>query len=604
MISKINIGDSLKKYACELSRNIFFITSLFLFSCLHLAAYEVRFEGVSDPIALTLIRSVSQLEKLKETPPPTITGLKRRTDDDLSNIVQALHSLAYYNSRVEYAIENEGSLVVVKVNLGPIYPLVDFQIHTKQHGVEWSEQCEHFLSLDDLKVTLGEPALPETILNAEDLLLEQLNLMGYAFALIEKREVLVNQSEKTVTVILNVDVGPITYFGPIQISGLERVKESFFYKNLFWRCRELYDPRKIEKTREALELSGLFRSVNITQAEEPPKDHLLPLDITVIEAKQRSMGLGLNYATDLGPGVTAEWEDRNILGEGQKLSFRSDIWQKLQTVSLTYLIPNFGHRHQNLIWLLDYNHEKIRAFTESTFALSATIERQLTERLRFSYGVMYKLINSERSDLNGTFDLIKFPLHVKWSNADHLLDPTKGFTFNLKIVPSFQVLGHSFGYSINTFTTSFYQSLRADNRHIFAAKLMLGSIIGASKHEIPPPERFLAGSENALRGYSYLTVSPLGRDHKPIGGRSLLIYSLESRHRIGKDFGGVFFYEIGNVFRNSFPRLNGPFLQSIGIGLRYYTPLGPIGLDIAVPLNRRRHIDGPFQVYFSIGQNF
>lgn len=586
--------------------NYFFILLAvgFCFGLFKLEAYEVRFEGISDPEASKLVESVSQLNKLKDAPPSTLLGLKRRAEGDLPTIVQALHSLAYYNARVDFHIENQGQLVIVRVLLDSVYPLADFQIHFKQNGEAWQNQESCSISLEDLKVKLGEPALPETIINAEDNLLDHLNLNGYAFASIKKRDVLVDQQKKQVTVMIDVDVGPLTYFGPLRVSGLERVKKSFFYKKLKWCEGDLYDPKKVEKTQEALELSGLFRAVNITHDEHPHSDHYLPMSIEVMEGKQRSIGFGLNYTTVLGPGISAEWEDRNIFGEGQRLSIRTDVWRELQEANVTYLIPDFQRQNQNLIWALDYNHEKIRAFTDTTFSVSGIIERQLSSQLRVSYGGMYKFIQSERSDLNGMFDLIKIPLQMRWTNTDNLLDPTEGVTFTARIVPSIQIFSPRFAYIVNNFTATYYQSLTANKKHIFAAKLMFGTILGASKRDIPPPERFLAGSETTLRGYKYLTVSPLGRDHKPLGGRSLLIYSLELRNRIGKNWGWVAFYEIGNVFYDSYPNLDEGLLQSVGAGVTYHTPVGPVRFDVAIPLNRRAHLDPPFQIYFSIGQTF
>ena len=135
---------------------------------------------------------------------------------------------------------------------------------------------------------------------------------------------------------------------------------------------------------------------------------------------------------------------------------------------------------------------------------------------------------------------------------------------------------------------------------------MLGSIFGAGKHEIPPPERFYAGSQNTIRGYRFLTVSPIEkrRHHKPVGGRSMFVYSLELRSRITKDIGLVGFWDIGNVYSDAIPNFERRLLQAVGVGLRYYTPVGPLRLDVAVPLNRRKDIDNYFEAYFSIGQSF
>ena len=329
----------------------------------------------------------------------------------------------------------------------------------------------------------------------------------------------------------------------------------------------------------------------------------MPLTISVMEGKQRSIGFGLNYTTSLGPGLTGEWEDRNVFGDGQKLSIRGNVWQKLQQGSISYLIPDFKRRDQNLIWRLDYERERTKSFTEHALSFSGIIDRKLSEHLRISYGGMYKRLLSQRSDFNGTFDLLKIPLELRWSNADSILEPTQGGTVQLKSIPSLQIFEPHFAYVINSFTGSYYQSLTQDKRHVFAVKLMLGSIVGTSNHEIPPPERFYAGSESTLRGYRFLTVSPLGRHDKPLGGRSMLIYTIELRSRFGENFGGVLFYDVGNVYKNCFPDFNDGVRQDVGFGIRYYTPIGPLRLDVAFPLNKR-HFDNACEVYFSIGQSF
>ena len=605
MINLIRIAFSNQQIACQASRIIFICIVFSLFYSPLIYSYEVVFEGVKDSEQLELIQSASQLEKLKDSPPATLLGLKRRAEGDMNNIIQALQSQAFYGAKVDFSIENKRSRVIVKIQPGPIYPFAAFNIRYFQNGEKISSddlQCP--ITLQDLDIEIGSPAFPETIISAEDTLLDNLNLQGYAFASIKKRDVFADHQAKNITVELDVETGPLTYFGPLSIKGIDRVDEIFFYKKLRWHQGELYSPKKLEKTQEALELSGLFRSVNITQAEKPVEGNLLPLEISVLEAKQRSIGFGLNYTTSLGPGITGEWEDRNIFGDGQKLSIRGDVWQKLQEGSISYTIPDFKRQDQNLIWLLDYQHEKTKSFTENAFSFSGTIERKINERLRISYGAMYKRLRSQRSDFNGTFDLLKAPLQLRWSNTDSILEPTKGGTIQLKCIPSFQIFHPRFAYCINSFTGSIYQSLTADKRHVFAAKLLVGTIFGASEHEIPPPERFYAGSESTLRGYQYLTVSPLGHHHKPLGGRSIIVYSMELRNRIGKDFGLVFFYDIGNVYTNALPNFTTKMRQSVGLGVRYYTPIGPLRLDIAFPLNKRRHLDHSFEAYFSIGQSF
>ena len=84
----------------------------------------------------------------------------------------------------------------------------------------------------------------------------------------------------------------------------------------------------------------------------------------------------------------------------------------------------------------------------------------------------------------------------------------------------------------------------------------------------------------------------------------MFTYSMELRNRIGKNFGLVLFYDVGNVYKTAYPDFKEGVRQSVGLGIRYYTPIGPVRLDVAFPLNKRRHIDHSLEAYFSIGQSF
>lgn len=571
-------------------------------------AYIVRFEGISEIDTLSLLQSGSQLVASQDNPPNTLAALRRRAEADIQNILQVLQSKAYYGARVKVKINSSTDPIEVSflIDTGPVYPLADFRILLLEHedGPCSPIALYNMIKLKHLGIALNQPAYPEDILDAEDAVLERLGNKGYPFAKIIKRDVIADQAKHAVFVTLHISSGPLTYFGPVTIIGQKTIRTRFFEKKLAWCDGDRYNPKRIAETQELLEGTGLFRSVSITPAEEMTPEGTLPITIEVSEAKHRSIGFGLNYMTQFGPGVAMEWEHRNYNGEGQLLSISADIWQKMQQATIRQVTPDFGRPRQDLIWLGEYGYEKTKGFSESFASFSGLLERQLNKRTTISFGGMYKYLRSQHSDNNRSFNLLKAPLQLRWSNANNALDPTQGKSFHLKITPTLQILKPSFAYCINTFTGTWYQALTQDERWVLATKLMLGSIIGASRHEIPPPERFYAGSDNTLRGYHYLTVSPLNEKNDPIGGRSLAIFSLETRFRLNENFGGVFFYDVGNVYGNAFPEFSHKQLQAIGSGIRYYTPIGPLRLDIAFPLNRRPHLDSAFQVYFSIGQAF
>lgn len=569
-----------------------------------LLAYEIQFEGDIPCETAPLLRSSSQLLTLKNAPPATTAGLRHRAEADIPNFIKVLHSQAYYNAHIElsYDFEHDPALVIVNIDAGPIYPLAGFSIMAAPDTNETFSYAS--IDLKDLGVVLGQAARPEDILEAEENALHVMTKLGYPLATIQKRNVIADQSLQAIFVVLEMDSGPSSSFGPTSVTGLCKVKSEFLDKKIKWTEGCLFDPTKLERTQNALEASGLFTTIAITHAEELNENQLLPIFIAVEEGKQRSIGAGISYNTDWGPGVNAEWQHRNLRGMGERLTYKMDLWNHLQEATLSYVKPDYLRPAQDLVWVGELHHETTLGFHESSFSLSRVLERQMDDRTRVSFGGMYKNLRDTHADHNGQYNLLKTPFQLRWSNANNLLDPTQGRTVNLKIIPSVQILHPQFIYCINTLTTTFYYSLTSDQSYVLAQKLMLGTILGSSRRTIPASERFYEGSDTSLRGYRYLTVSPLNDDNKPIGGRSLLIYTAELRMRTSETLGWVAFYDIGNVYADSLPILDHKLLQSLGIGCRYHTPVGPLRLDLAFPLNPRPHLDHRFQVYLSIGQAF
>ena len=131
---------------------------------------------------------------------------------------------------------------------------------------------------------------------------------------------------------------------------------------------------------------------------------------------------------------------------------------------------------------------------------------------------------------------------------------------------------------------------------------------GASQFSLPPDQRFYAGGSGTIRGYRYQSVGPISTTAIPIGGTAINAGTVEFRQRIGTNFGTAFFLDAGNVSQNLSP-LNGQPKFGRRRGLRYYTPIGPIRLDFAVPLATPHgpgdhNPDDAFEIYIGLGQAF
>lgn len=593
-----------------MSKRYILISFFFIISYLNASdKYEVQFKGSVPEETLSRLKESSQLIELHDTPYTNISGLRRRADRDAQKLVRVLHSKAYYSAAVDISIDKDHVpiLVTIEVKPGPIYTFAEFLLTpSDSEAANYEEQANLYskINFNVLNITLGKPAYPKDIIEAEENVLLYLAKQGYCHAMIKKRDVIADQTKHTITVALYLNSGPKTYFGPVSISGLSKVKESVITKKICWQEGYLYNPVAIERTTAALESSGLFSSIAITPAEELSAENRVPVHIEVKESKSRSIGAGVAYATQRGPGMTAEWENRNLRGVGEKLSFTTTLWSDLQDAILLLTQPDYRCRGQDLLWIAEMHHETTKGYTESSLSLSSILEKQINTKTKISYGLTYKRLRDTHAANDGNFNLMKTPLHIRWNNANNLLDPTSGISLIFKSIPSLQFLNSQFAYCINTLSYGVYMPLKKNHRVVFATKLTVGSIFGGSIHAIPSSEMFYEGSDNTLRGYQYQTVSPLNGDDKPVGGRSLLVTTNELRMRSSETLGWVLFYDLGNVFRKALPDLDHRMLQSAGAGIRYHTPVGPLRCDIAFPLNRRKHLDPRFQIYLSVGQTF
>lgn len=565
--------------------------------------YSLQFEGIPPRSHIEeVLNTTSQLRLLQEHPPATISALRRRAEADLPNLRDGLQSLGYYDPHFEFTIDTsqEEALVTLHIDPGKLFQFKSVLI-LYPNDIEEIEITPEMIGFQ-----LGSIATPLTILEGEKHLLNLLTNAGYPQASIEKREVLAERSDQSISVIYHVQPGKLLYFGPVQILGLQNVDEKFVRELIRWQEGEIFNPDLIEKTQIEIETTSLFGLVTIHQGEYQEESDLLPIIIEVVESKHRTISAGLSYTTQLGPGVMFEWENRNIFHRGRKLSFRTNLWLRRQMAYLSYRINNFLDDKQDLFLIAEVEREITKGYDEAFVSLSSLLELQLTEDIQLSYGPSLKQLKSDKSDNDDQFTLFKFPLHLRYSTANHLLNPSKGLSVNYKFIPTTVVSSPHFSYAINFMTLATYYPLTQNNSFVFAGKISVGNIFGAKKSDIPPPERFYAGSESLLRGYRYQTVSPLGgEDHdEPLGGLSLLIGSLELRAQFSTSWGAALFWDIGNVYAKRYPQINHKQLQSVGGGVRYFTAVGPLRFDVAFPLNKRAKLDSSVQFYFSIGQAF
>jgi translocation and assembly module TamA len=589
------VSGTIQFYKLKEKKMRIIILSLFLFCSLRLLGfdYTVEFEGIKEKEVLTSLHNASQTIALREKKPlSTYQALRKRAESDSKKLIEVCHYYGYLTPQVTFIIARSVTpKVIFKISLGPLFTIKSYSILPQD-----IYRGPPLLSTD-------MPARTEKILEAEDLLIATLKNEGYAFSKIVKKDVVADIADNSVTVTFFVDTGGKVRFGKTQISGNTSVKTSSLLQHLRHKKGKLYSKAQLDLAQQNLEKTGLFSSVYIREAQEQFSDDELPIEIMLQEAKHKSIGLGASYTSSKGPGASCLWENRNLFGEGNRLTFQADVWKKFQNAKIGLREPHYKHYNQDRLWLAEFDRQETISFFSQAISASSLLERHFHGGWDGFWGGKLESLHSSGVDESGHYVLLKAPLGIKWSNVANLLDPAKGITANIKVTPSWQCLEPHFGYVTHVTTLSLFCPLFS-SKNTGAAKFVVGNIFGASKHTIPMPDRFFSGTENTLRGYRYLSVSPLNDQNKPVGGRSEIAASFEARFRTETNFGWVIFYDVGNVWANYIPPPKLNLLHSVGIGLRYATPIGPLRLDCAVPLKRRPSIDPPFQVYFSIGQAF
>lgn len=585
-------------------RKLFFL--VFIPALASALDYEVRFIGLEDKAALNSMLESSQLVSLQHRPPASINGLRYRITEDIPILMKVLHAYAYYDASIHSAIVNTDATLRVDLHIhpGPQFVLRSFHVY--------SGNCTHSaaiagcspLTAESLGLTIGNPAISSSIINAELKVLDALSKCGYPLAKFHKRRVEVDMADHTVKADSCLNEGPLTRFGPVIYYGVKDINPRLLEKKLSWSEGDIFNSDLLEETQKRLLKTELFSSVVISHGDRIDEQGEIPIKMRIAEAKHRKLAVGAFYATVNGFGGNLTWTNRNIGGMGESLALFLEYAQKSASASITFKNPDFYRFDQTYRALFEANHEKIFAYHADTYRLANYIDRILGENGFISVGLKADYVDVMMSATNGFYFLLGLPLFAKYDAVEDELDPKSGYSISYSITPYQSMRESKIHFIKQRFTATKYFPLSLSNKYILAFRVQMGSIAGTERENVPLPKLFLGGSEDEMRGYKYQTVSPVNHSHRPMGGRSCIFTSSELRIRFRENIGIVPFFDAGTVTNRTYPTIDTKWFKSIGLGLRYFAFFGPLRFDIGFPLDRRKDIDPKYQIYTSVGQSF
>jgi len=609
--------------------------------------YTVHIESTGHGALDAALNASSQLESLRTSSPAGPFALIGRAGADYERLRTVLEAFGYYESRLTITIDGrtlddaglQGALealpaashaaVQVDVATGPLYHLGRVTIEG-----EVSAKARAAFALES-----GAPAVATEVLAAGQRLLDAMQEEGHAFAKVDDPVAYQDAHDPTLDVSFKADAGPVYQLGAIHFTGLKRTHEAFLRKRVKLRPGDPYSPSSIERARADLLTLNIFAGISVHLPKQADlQGGVLPLTFEVQERKPHAVNVTAAYSSDLGGSGGATWVDRNIFGNAELLTLSASIlnWGGSDTTGLGYELganlskPDFLRADQTLQYSLSALQQNLIAYDQTAQIGGVSVQRKLSASWNLGVGVSLEQEKILQQGVHRYYTLLALPLTAKYDGtglANPLSDPLHGMRVTMTLAPTESIGNRTSGQATTqpptgsiphrdaTFivfqvTAARYFDLERlgwtpAGRSVFALRALLADAYGAGQFSLPPDQRFYGGGSATIRGYQYQSVGPVFKGTSPpipTGGTGLTAAGVEFRQRLGTDFGAAAFVDAGNVSND--PRLfEGRPSVGYGAGMRYYTPIGPVRLDIALPV-RRLPGGSSLEIYVGLGQSF
>ncbi len=495
--------------------------------------------------------------------------------------------------------------LIIRINEGDKYNVRSIEID----GYE-NIDLEKLKSVTNLKVgeVFNVRQYQEDIAN----LTEVYTSSGYAYANVEPIISLDDES-KEADIVYKIEEGNLVKVGRINITGNKTSHDNVIRRQIDQLEGELYNSTFIKEAKANTMATGFYENVQITEKDNG--DDTIDIDINVTEQATGSFTVGAAYSTVDGFLGMVQIARSNFLGWGHDISLKAEIAQRRMDFSFSYTDP----------WFMDwpvsvgldlYNYENDwyeytrRALGGSIRVGHAIIKRRLFMNYSFSiYNVDIFDIDQYASryikEQAGKTQTHSISPAIVWNNLNNATDPTSGNKSQFFVDFAGNFLGGDAHYVEFGLESSQFIPLWRDNL-VLMLHGELGYIIpNKSGTKIPVDERYRLGGINSVRGFDFGSIGPRDIDGYEYGGDKYFVVNVELIFPIKKDINlkGVVFFDMGQAYSEEQHFFNTNFRKSVGVGIRWLTPMGPFRLEWGYKLDRRKDED-PYKFEFSIGGTF
>ena len=587
--------------------------------------YTVTISPSGDAALDAALSASAQLVSLRARAPAGPFAVVTRARQDVPRLKTALESFGYYAGKVSITIDGRGLddpdlpghlgalsaappvAVAVKIEKGPLFHLR----HVDLAGAVPEPGRAAF------PLQPGQPAEAGGVLAAGGAVLNALREDGYALAQVDSPVAILVPSQDGLDVTYHVTAGPRVDLGAITLTNLGQVNPRYVRRRLLVHPGQLYQPSKIEAARQDIASVGVFSGVVVRASPTLDANGALPLTFDFAERPRHAVSATVAYSTDLGGSVGATWSHRNLFGNAEQLNLSaavtgfggSAVTGVGYNVTAQLIKPDFLRRDQQIEFDLGAIKQDLDAYKQTAFTAGTTLTRKLSRLWTVSIGLTGEQEQIIQEGVTRDYTLVAVPVTAKFDStglSNPLDDATHGIRATIGASPTESISNSATFVVLQGSASTYFDfarfGLSKPGNSVLAVRGLVGSAQGAGQFDLPPDQRFYGGGSATVRGFKYQSVGPLFADENPQGGAAIDAATVEYRQRVWGNIGAVGFVDAAQVNASSAP-FQGTLREGVGVGLRYYTPIGPIRADIAVPVNKPPGGDS-FELYLGLGQAF
>ncbi|MCB1800980.1 MAG: outer membrane protein assembly factor [Gammaproteobacteria bacterium] len=507
-----------------------------------------------------------------DAPAWRVQRLFRRTEQDL---VPALQAFGFYGAQIDKRLRRDDSCwhADVAVLLGARTTIASRQINIQGEAADDPQLATLF---EELPLAVGAVLNHAEYESIKDRLRQFAAERGYLDFAFTRRELRVNPQTAQADVLLDAESGPRYRFGELRFEQ-QTLDDDFVQRLAGLREQQPYDARAVAGLDRRLSDAGYFQRVEVRPLRDQADELAVPIEVKLEPARQHAWRAGIGYATDTGPRASLHYDNRYVNRRGHRFESGLSLSPVLSSLTADYRVPGDDPITEYYSFGARLQHED----TDTSISDSALLVAKHTRKVgRWTQNRFVELLHesSEIGDDKTTATLLMPGIGWDRMVADNPLRTRRGYRVNLELRAAHE--------SLLSTATLFRFDANAKGIYRFGdggrvtGRIDAGSVIGDSIEDLPASLRFFAGGDNSVRGYDYKSLGPLDANDEPRGGRNLLVGSLEYEHPVvGDDWWAAAFVDAGNAFdSDSFDPKVG-----YGIGARWYSPVGRLRLDIAVP---------------------